>query len=405
MSALEDIRVLACEQFEAGTICTELLAFLGAEVIMVETPGRGQPGRWQVTTKPGADSFYHISLTLNKKSITLDLSKPKGLEIFREMAKKADIVFDNLGPGTMDRLGLGYEELKKVNPRLIVGTVKGFGEGPYGNYLCYDTVAQAMGGACAMTSWPDKPPALSGTTLGDTGAGMHGFVALLAALEYRDVTGEGQFVEVALADSSLCYNRAPLSLRQAERDPMFQGEPAKRLGNTMPGVAPYGLYQTTESQKSDNYIVIHVMDQTQWNAMLRAIGKIELIGDPKFKDSASRWEHREVVDKMIEDWTCTKTAQTAFHALAEAGVPAGITLTTTQVMNDPHFVERKSVVELDHPVRGSFKTVTSPCRLAKSPLQLRCAPLLGEHNEEIYAKLLGYTKEDLATLKEEGVTV
>jgi len=404
LKALDDITVLACEQFEAGTTATELLAFLGAEVIMVETPGKGQPGREGFGAPgPGLDSYYHIYLNLNKKSITLNLASPKGVEIFKEMAKKVDIVFDNLGPGTMDRLGIGYEALKAVNPRLIVGTLKGFGEGPYSSYLCYDSIAQSIGGAYCLTGWPDRPPTMPGQTLGDTGTGMYTFGALLAALQYRDVTGEGQFVELAMVDNSLCFNRVPLALRQAEKDPMFTGEPARRLGNNMPGVAPHGIYKAKDTENSDNYVAIHVVDQPQWNALLKVIGKEELLGDERFKNSASRWENRELVDQMVEEWTSKRSAQNAFHTLAQAGVPAGVTQNTTQMMNDPHLIARKSVVEVDHPHFGRFKTLGCAPRLADSPAEITCAPLLGQHNVEVYARLMGYTHHELSKLTKEGI--
>jgi len=404
LKALDKITVLACEQFEAGTTGTELLAFLGAEVIMVETPGRGQPGRWSMATpKKGIDSWYHIYLNLNKKSITLNLTTPKGVEIFKEMAKKVDIVFDNLGPGTMDRLGIGYEALKAVNPRLIVATLKGFGEGPYSDYLCLDTIAQSMGGAYTLTGFPEKPPTMPAETLGDTGAGMHGFVAMLAALYQRDITGEGQFVEVAMVDNSLCFNRAPLALRQAEKDPMFTGAHAKRVGNDMPGASPHGIYKTTDTEKTDNYVAIQVVDQPQWHALLKVLGKEDLLGDERFKDSASRWENREAVNQMVEAWTSKRSAQNAFHTLAQAGVPAGVTQNTNQMMNDPHLIARKSVVEVDHPHYGRFKTLGCAPRLADSPVEVKCAPLLGQSNAEVYAKLMGYTQYELAELAKEGI--
>jgi len=401
--ALDDIIVLSCEQFGGGTTCTELLAFLGAEVIMVEPPGTGQPRRQIGSTQPGADSFHHIYLNLNKKSITLNLKHPDGVKIFKEMAKVVDIVHDNLGPGAMDRLGLGYDELKKINPRLIVGTVKGFGDGPYGDYLCHAPLADALSGAYTLTGWPDKPPNQPGAYMGETNTGMHGFVALLAALHQRDITGEGQFVEVSIADSSLFCNRGALAMRQAEKDPLFEGEPAKRWGNAMPGVAPHGLYKTVDSSQTDNYLAIHVENQAQWAALLKVIGRAELIGDERFKDSASRWQRRDVVDKLVEGWTSDKNAYDAFHALAQAGVPAGVTQNSTQVMNDPHLMARESVIELEHPVRGKFKTLGCAPRLADSPVEIKCAPLLGQHNEEIYTRLLGYQKDDLTKLAEEGI--
>jgi len=256
MKALEGIRVLACEQFEAGTTGTHPLAFLGAEVIMVETPGKGQPGRYLFPLpKKGLDAFYHIFLNMNKKSITLNLRDPKGVEIFKELVKYSDIVTDNLGPGTMDRLGLGYEDLKAVNPKIIVGTIKGYGHGPYEAYYSADSIAQAMGCSYSLTGYPDKKPITPGPSLGDTGSGMFLFGAVLAALHHREKTGEGSFIEVAMTECSLMYNRANFALKHAERDQMFQGEAAKRTGNTLPGVAPWNIYPAKDTEATENYVV------------------------------------------------------------------------------------------------------------------------------------------------------
>ena len=402
MKALEDVTVLACEQYEAGTTATEPLAFMGATVIMVEQPGTGQPGRAS-KSKEGVDDFYHICLTMNKKSITLNLRSSKGVEIFKEMAKKADIVHDNLGPGTMDRLGLGYEALKKANPKLIVSTIKGFGKGPYENYYCMDPVAQAIGNSYSMTGFPDKPPICPGVTLGDTGSGMFSLGAILAALHQRDISGEGQFVEVAMAECTMNYNRANYSLRQAEKDPLFQGAPIQRAGNTLPGVAPYNIYETMDSADKDNYIVVIAREQKQWAALLRVIGREDVISDPRFKDINTRWRWVEEIDKMIEVWTSQRNAFEAFHALAKAGVPASITLNSTQMMNDPHFIERGMVIELDHPRRGKYKTFGCVQRLSESKVEYQSGPLLGQHNSEIYARYMGYTQHDLTKLAAEGI--
>lgn len=405
MKALDDITVLACEQYEAGTTATEPMAFLGATVIIVETPGRGQPGRGagRPGFKEGVDRFYHIYLNMNKKSITLNLKNPKGVEIFKEMAKKVDIVHDNLGPATMDRLGLGYEALKQVNPRLIVSTVKGFGAGPYGKYYGMDGVAQAVGTSFSLTGFPDKPPVTPGVSLGDTGTGMFCLGAILAALHQRDITGEGQFVEAAMMECSMNYNRANYALRQAEEDPLFQGPPIQRAGSTLPGVAPHNIYKTRDSADKDNYMMIVAREQKQWDALLHVIGRSDLIGNPKYKDANSRWQYVDEIDKMIEDWTSQRSASEAFHTLAKAGVPASITLNSIQMMNDPHFIERQMVIELDHPHRGRYKTFGCVQRLSENNLEYQPGPLLGQHNSEIYARYMGYTHHELTKLAAEGV--
>jgi len=404
MKALDDITVLACEQWEAGTTATEPMAFMGATVIMCEAPGRGQVGRTaRPTYKAGVDTFYHIYLTMNKKSITLNLQNPKGVEIFKEIAKKADIVHDNLGPGTMDRLGVGYEALKKVNPRLIVSTIKGFGQGPYEKYFCMDGVAQAVGTSYSMTGFPDKPPISPGVSLGDTGTGMFSLGAILAAIHQRRITGEGQFVEVAMAECSMNYNRANYALRQAEKDPLFQGPPIPRAGSTLPGVAPYNIYKTMDSADKDNYMMIIAREQKQWNALLQVIGRDDLIGNPKYRDCWTRWQNVAEVDKMIEDWTSKRSASECFNVLAQAGVPASITLNSTQMMNDPHFMQREIVLELDHPHRGKYKTMGCVQRLSDNPIQYGTGPLLGEHNAEIFGRYLGYTHLELAKLVAEGI--
>ena len=404
MKALDDITVLACEQYEAGTTVTMPMAFMGATIIMVEPPGKGQIGRTNGPVfKEGVDLFYHIVLTLNKKSVTLNLKSPKGLQMFMDLAKKVDIVHDNLGPGTMDRLGLGYEDLKKVNPRLIVSTVKGFGTGPYEKFYCMDTVAQAVGGSLSLTGFPDKPPVGPGISVGDTGTGMFGLGAVLAALHHRDVTGEGQFVEVGMSECSLNYNRGNWALRQAEKDPLFKGPSIERAGNTLPGTAPHNIYKTRDTEKTDNYLMIVAREQKEWDALLTVIGHPELIGDPRFKDANARWQNVEEVDRLITEWTSRQYAFNAFHRLSKAGVPTGVTMNSVQMGNDPHYQEREMVIELDHPHRGRYKTFGGVQRLSDNPVKYDSGPLLGQHNQEIYAKYLGLTHLDLAKLTAEGV--
>ena len=402
--ALEDIKVLDLTQWEAGPACTEMMAFLGADVIKVEPPGVGDPSRHfsTVPLEPGVDSFYFIYFNLNKKSITLNLEKAKGIEILKDLAKRVDILVENFEPGTMEGMGLTYDVLKEINPGLIYGRISGYGSyGPYANYPAVDATVQAMGGLFSWTGWPDKPPVKSAPSIGETASSVNLFGGIMMALHQKDKTGKGQFVEVTMMDTVLNLCRVAMTFRQAETDQMFRGAPAKRIGVPNPRSAPSNIYPTKDKDNFINFMFGRA--QHQWENLLRIIGHPELIGDPRFTDPATRGKNSAVVDKLISDWTSTKSGYEAFNTFASAGVSTGITLTSSQAMNDPHVTHRKMVVELEHPVRGKYKTIGYPAKLEKSPVEVKNAPLLGQDNERVYADLMGYTKEDLAKLKEVGV--
>ncbi len=402
--ALEDIKVLDLTQWEAGPTCTQMLAFLGADVIKVEAPGAGDPARRFATVPldPGVDSFYFITLNSNKKGITLDLEKAKGREIMKEMAKRVDVLVENFEPGTMERWGLTYDVLKELNPGLIVARITGYGSyGPYADYPCLDANAQAMAGIFGWTGWPDKPPVKPGPSIAETGAGINLFSGIMMALHQKDRTRQGQFVEVSMIDTAINLCRVGLTFRQTENDQMFRGAPAKRAGVPRPDSAPSNIYPTKDD---DAYIVFMFgTSQRQWDNLLRIIGHEELIGDPRFADPVTRGKHSEIVDKLLSDWTSTKSGLEAFNTLASAGVSTGVTLTSTQAMNDPHVTYRGKIVELEHPVRGKYKTLGYAASLEKSSVDVKIAPLLGQDNESVYADLMGYTRDDLTKLKEVGV--
>lgn len=402
--ALEDVKVLDLTQWEAGPTCTEMMAFLGANVVKIEAPGVGDPARHfsTVPLAPDIDSFYFIYFNLNKKSITLDLNKAKGVEILKEMVKKFDVLVENFEPGTMERMGLTYDVLKEINPGLIVARITGYGSyGPYANYPCLDATAQAMSSDFTFTGFSDKPPVKPAPSIGETGAGVNLFAGIMMALHQKDRTGKGQFVEVAMVDTVINLCRVPMSFRQAEGDQMFRGKPAMRTGVSSPGQAPSNIYQTKDN---DAYIVFMFgTAQRQWESLLKVIGHPEFIGDSRFADPYARGKVSDMVDKMISDWTSAKGGLEAFNALASAGVSTGVTLTTTQAMNDPHVTFRKKVVELTHPVRGKYKTLSYAPVLEKSAVEVQNAPLLGQDNEQVYAEFMGYTKKDLMELGKIGV--
>ncbi len=402
--ALADLKVLDLTQWEAGPQSTLMMAFLGADVVKVEPPGTGDPARHfsTVPLKPGTDSFYFIFYNLNKKSVTLDLEKAKGREILKDMVKWADVLVENFEPGTMERWGLDYCALSEVNPGLIYGRVTGYGSyGPYANYPCVDATAQAMAGMMSWTGWPDKPPVKPAPSIGETGAGVNMFSAIMMALHQKMRTGKGQYVEVAMTDTCVNLCRVALTGRQAEMDPLFKGEPAKRAGLTARGSSPAGLYPTKDEGVFLNFMFGRAQDQ--FDMLITTLGHPEVVGNPQYASPEKRYEIVETVDKMISDWTSQRSGYEAFTTLAGKGISTGITYTTTQAMNDPHILYRKKVVELTHPVRGKYKTLGYPANLEKSPVDVANAPLLGQDNEGAYARILGYTKDDLKKLKEVGV--
>jgi crotonobetainyl-CoA:carnitine CoA-transferase CaiB-like acyl-CoA transferase len=394
--ALEGVKILDLTQFEAGTTCTVLLAFLGADVIKVENPVTGDLGRLSFSEKraEGIDSFYFIFLNANKKSVTLNLKSKKGKEIFKEMAKKADIVVNNFTVGTMENLGLDYNVLKEVNPKIIYASITGFGTyGPYKDYPCFDIVAQATGGLMGVTGYPENPPTKVGTGLGDSIGAINLAVGILGALYQREKTGEGQEVEVAMQDA--IFN----TLRPVYNFYYVGGsKPIERTGNKTKMIAPWNSYKT-----SDGYAVIGLLTNPLWENLLKAIGREDCLGDPRFADPLTRGANCDAVDSMIEEWTSKRSKMEAMAYLAERGVPCGAVLDMTELLNNPHLRERGMVSEIEHPTRGKLTILGSPIKLSKSETKIEPAPLLGQHNEEVYASMMNLSKDDLAKLKEEKV--
>jgi formyl-CoA transferase len=391
--ALSGVRILDLTQYEAGTSCTLLLGFLGAEVIKVEPPEGGDPGRTAGTEKPGVDAFYFVLLNPNKKSISLNLRSDKGLPLFKEMVKKADVVVSNFMVGTMQRLGIDYPVLKAINPKIIYSTISGFGsQGPYHAYPCFDIIAQAAGGAMSFTGFPENPPTKCGPTIGDSGAGIHLAIGILAALYRRSQTGVGQEVEVTMQESVTNLIRAPLSAH------FGTGRTLKRMGNAAYGLVPWNTFKCT-----DGHIVIGAVPQSLFENLLKAIGQGKLIEDERFKGMRNRVRHAKELEAAIEAWTSTKTKHEAWKILAEARVPAGAVLDSAEILADPNLLERKMIVEIDHPMRGKIKMLGSPIKLSESPVEVTAAPLLGANNEEIYRSLLGLDAQKLEELKKEKV--
>jgi formyl-CoA transferase len=393
--ALTGIRVVDLTQYEAGPSCTQMLAWLGAEVIKVEPPG-GEQGRTALSDKRGEDAWFFLLLNSNKKGVTLNLKSERGRAIFLDLLKTADVLVENLGPGAMERLGLGADALRVLNPRLITASVKGFGSGgPYADYKSFEWIAQAMAGAMSMTGSPDGPPTKAIGGLADTGAGLHAAIGILAALVQRQTTGVGQQIEVAQQDAVVNLLRIHL------RDTYATGRPVPRQGNRSVNAAPSNIYRCRPFGPND-YVFVHCATVDMWKTLTAIVGRPELGDDPRYADRRDRVKFIDEIDDMIEAWTEKRTKQEVLEILASAGVPCGAVLDSAEVLTDPHLKSRGMIVDLKHPTRGTYPMPANPVRLADSPTEVTRAPLLGEHNAEIYGTL-GYGVAELDALRREGV--
>ncbi|OGL09626.1 MAG: hypothetical protein A3I14_11100 [Candidatus Rokubacteria bacterium RIFCSPLOWO2_02_FULL_73_56] len=394
--ALAGIRVLDLTQYEAGPSCTQMLAWLGADVIKIEPPG-GEPGRTVLSDKRGEDAWFFLLLNSCKKGVTLNLKAPRGRAIFEELAKGADVVVENMGPGAMERLGLGWEALRRLNPRIIAASVKGFGGGgPYAEYKSFEWIAQAMAGALSMTGWPDGPPTKAIGGLADTGAGLHCAIGVLAAIIQRQTTGVGQQLEVAQQDAVVNLLRIHL------RDTYADGKAVPRQGNRSVNAAPSNLYRCRPGGPND-YVFIHCATVEMWKTLTRIVGRPELGDDPRYADRRDRVQFVDEIDAMIEAWTEKRTKHEVTEILAGAGVPCGTVLDSSEVLTDPHLRASGMIVPLEHPSRGAYPMPANPVRLSASPTEVVRAPLLGEHNAEVYGRLLGYGAAELDALRRDGV--
>jgi formyl-CoA transferase len=398
--ALEGIRVIDFTHDQAGPSCTQMLAWLGADVIKIERPPHGDRARrlWNADN-PNLDSYFFLLLNSNKRSTVINLRTEEGKEIARRLIKEADIVAENLGPGVMDRLSLGYEAVKALNPRVIYASVKGFGSyGPYSGFKCFEPVAQATSGAMSVTGEAGGQPLVNGANIGDSGTGMHLTIAILAALVQRHSTGRGQLVEVAMQEAVLNLTRVKYTQTLAT------GKPLERTGNR-PSTGGWSDLVRCAGNGSDDYVYITIPpgNPEMFEAMIEVMGRPDLRTDERFATPPARAKNGAALTAEIERWTGTREKREVMKAFAGRGIVCGAVLNTAEVLADPHLRERETIFDLDHPTRGRFSVIGCPVRLSDSPVTARRAPLKGEHTEDVLRSLAGYTAQEIRQLKEKQV--
>jgi CoA:oxalate CoA-transferase len=393
--ALDDVRIVDLTRVIAGPYATTLLGDMGAQVIKIELPGRGDDARYGYPSVEGVPVVF-LALNRNKRGITLDLRKPRGAELFRRLVRDADVVVENFAAGTMDKWGFGYAQLAALNPRLIYAALSGFGQtGPYANRTSYDIIAQAMGGLMALTGFADGPPVRGGGALGDFIGGVFTALAILCALHYRDRTGHGQMVDVSNMDAVFSMLDNWVTVYGTT------GQLPRRQGNRHPFTAPYDCFHA-----KDGYVVIGVGNSQLFRTLVSAMGKPELGRDPRFKTPAARLERHDEVNRLVADWVAERSVEEVMRVLGPEGanVPCAPVMTMDRLLEDPHLRARDMVIGLPHERVGTIPMAGVPFKLSESPGTIdHLGPELGQHNDEIYRGWLELSAEEIEELRAEQV--
>jgi formyl-CoA transferase len=411
--ALDGVRILDFTHVQSGPTCTQLLAWLGADVVKVERAGEGDITRGQLRDIPNVDSLYFTMLNHNKRSITIDAKNPKGKEILEALVKKCDVLVENFAPGALDRMGLTWEHIQSLNPKMIVASVKGFGPGPYEDCKVYENVAQCAGGSASTTGFDDGPPLVTGAQIGDSGTGLHLALGIVAALYQRKTTGRGQKVLAAMQDGVLNLCRVKLRDQQRlERTNVMEeypqhphgkfGDAVPRAGNASGGGQPGWILKCKGWETDPNAYTYFITQAPVWKDICEVIGKPEWLTDPRYATPKARLPHLMEIFGEIEKWTMTKTKFEVMDILNKRDIPCGPILSMKEIAYEPSLRKTGTVVEVDHPTRGKYLTVGNPIKMSDSPTDVKRSPLLGEHTDEVLSEL-GYSKEQIDALRAEKV--
>jgi formyl-CoA transferase len=411
--ALDGVKILDFTHVQSGPTCTQLLAFMGADCIKVERPGVGDITRGQLRDVKGADSLYFTMLNGNKRSITIDSKHPKGKEILERLIKHCDVLVENFAPGALDRMGLTWEYIHKTNPRMIVASVKGFGPGPYEDCKVYENVAQCAGGSASTTGFRDGPPLVTGAQIGDSGTGLHLAFGIVCALMQRNRTGRGQKVLAAMQDGVL--NLARVKLRDQQRlahGPLTEysqfgenipfGDAVPRAGNDSGGGQPGWILKCKGWETDPNAYIYFITQAPVWGAICDLIGRPEWKTDPDYATPPARLPRLMQIFGTIEEWTKTKTKFEVMELCNQHDIPVGPILSMKEIAEEQSLRDTGTVVEVDHPTRGTYLTVGNPVKMSDSITEVKRSPLLGEHTEEILTKVLGYSAKELEAIKTSG---
>ena len=394
MPALDGLRILDMTQYEAGTSCTQALAWLGADVVKVERPGTGDPGRGGFGAG-GSDSEYFVVWNSNKRSVAIDLQKPAGRELLLKMVPHYDAFVENYGPGVIEKLDIGYDVMKAINPGIIYARLKGFGtSGPWADYKSYDMVAQSAAGAFSITGEPDGPPMRPGPTTGDAGTGVQMALAIAAAYVQKLKTGKGQLIEISMQEAMTYY------LRTAVAGTNYGERASQRSGNGRS--ATMSLYACKGGGPND-YVFVMAVTARMWESLCPIIGRPEFLEDERFGDPRARFENREALKAEIEKWTLERDKYEAMRELSEGGVPASAVLDTKDLFENPHLKERGFIHTVEHEVHGPIRLLGWPARMSDSEVPITASPRLGKNTVEVVTEDLALKPEDIEQLLRDGI--
>ena len=413
MTALEGIRILDFTHVQSGPTCTQLLAWFGADVIKVERPGVGDATRKQLVDVPGTDSLYFTMLNHNKRSITLNTKSEAGREVLERLVRSCDVLVENFAPGALDRMGFGWDRIRELNPRMIMASVKGFGPGKYENCKVYENVAQCAGGAASTTGFLGDLPMVTGAQIGDSGTGLHLALGIVAGLLQRERTGKGQRILAPMQDGVLNLCRVKLRDQQRldagplkEYSQFGKGVPfgvaTPRAGNDSGGGQPGRILKCKGWESDPDAYTYFITQMAVWKNICDVIGKPEWKEDPEYATLEARLPKLDEIFDTIEQWTMTKTKFEVMDICNPLNIPVGPILSMKELAEDEGLRKSGTIVEVDHPERGSYLTVGCPIKMSDCNVEVRRAPLLGEHTREVLADVLGYDGEDLQRIADSG---